>query len=88
MSAAGTFTVPRHVMARQVGDECVILDLAKGTYYGLGHPGARVWHWLTEGATVDTMCARLAEEFDVTADQARADILELVDSLRERGLVE
>jgi hypothetical protein len=88
MSAADAFTVPRHVMARQVGDECVILDLAKGTYYGLGPSGARIWQWIAEGATLDTICSRLVEEFDVAPQQARVDVVALVDSLRERGLVE
>jgi hypothetical protein len=36
-------------MARTVGDETVILDLANGTYYGLDPVGARMWQLMSEG---------------------------------------
>jgi len=36
-------TVPPHVIARRVGEDTVILDLASGTYFGLDPVGARIW---------------------------------------------
>jgi len=87
MNDSGNLAVPQHVMARQVGEECVILDLANGTYYGLDAVGARIWELLSEGATPEAICDRVVEEYEVGREQARADIASLIGSLRERGLV-
>ena len=42
MNVTDRVTIPSQVMARTVGDETVILDLAGGTYYGLDAVGARM----------------------------------------------
>ncbi|MBK9987508.1 MAG: hypothetical protein IPP21_11335 [Betaproteobacteria bacterium] len=42
MNLSDKVTIPTQVMARTVGDETVILDLASGTYFGLDPVGAHV----------------------------------------------
>jgi len=49
MNLSDKVTIPAQVMARTVGDETVILDLASGTYYGLDPVGARIWQLMSEG---------------------------------------
>jgi hypothetical protein len=43
MNLNDTFSVSAQVMARRVGNETVLLDLASGTYFGLDPVGARIW---------------------------------------------
>jgi hypothetical protein len=80
--------VPTHVMARQVGEDCVMLDLANGTYFGLDAIGARVWRLLGEGRSLQEVCDALVAEYDVTAAQAEADVTSLVAELAAHGLVD
>ena len=87
MNAGERVVVPAHVMARAVGDEYVILDLERGTYYGLDSIGARVWGLLAEGHDLDSVCDRIVEEYDVALEQARCDVASLVQVLRSRGLL-
>ena len=79
--------IPSQVMARQVGDETVILDLAGGTYYGLDPVGARVWQLIGEGRTLAEICDTLLDEYDVTREQLERDVLDLADKLLERKLI-
>lgn len=87
MNTAQKLSIPRHVMARRVGDETVILDLNTGTYFGLDPVGARIWQWFTEGLSLVEVCSSVVDEFDVTPEVVQVDVQRLVDELLSRGLV-
>ena len=80
-------TIPAQVMARQVGNEPVILDLASGTYFGLDPVGARIWQLMTEGRTLGEIRDTLLDEYDVTREALEADLLELAGKLVEQKLI-
>ena len=80
-------TIPPQVMARTVGDETVILDLASGTYFGLDPIGARIWGLMGEGRVLAEICSTMLEEYEVEREQLEADVLRLTTELAERGLI-
>jgi hypothetical protein len=80
-------TIPAQVMARQVGDETVILDLGSGTYFGLDPVGARIWQLIGEGKTLGEICDTMLEEYDVTREALERDVVELADKLLEQKLI-
>lgn len=79
--------IPDGVMARQVAEEIVILDLASGNYYGLDAVGARIWSLLTAGKTPAEVLQTVVEEFDVAPEEFERDLLKLLHELKEKGLV-
>ncbi len=87
MNGHGRVMVPDHVMARQLGEECVMLDLNNGTYYGLDAVGARVWQLLGEGRSVAEACATLAAEYEAPRETVEADVARLVEELAANGLL-
>ena len=87
MNPTSKVTIPAQVMARTVGDETVILDLASGTYFGLDPVGARIWALMGEGKTLAEICTTMLEEYEVEREQLEADVLRLAMELAERGLV-
>jgi hypothetical protein len=87
MNLADKVTIPSNVMARPVGDELVILDLASGTYFGLDPVGARLWQLIGEGKTLFEACDVLLAEFEVGREQLQADIARLADELKASGLI-
>lgn len=87
MKLSDTVKIATQVMARQVGDETVILDLASGTYFGLDPVGARIWQLIGEGKTLAEICATMLEEYEVGREHLETDILRLTGQLLERGLV-
>jgi hypothetical protein len=80
-------TISPQVMARQVGNETVILDLASGIYFGLDEVGSRVWELLGAGRSIESICDQLAGEYQVAGEALQSDVLALVAELRSRGLL-
>lgn len=87
MNLSDTVVIPPEVMARQVGDETVILDLASGNYFGLDPVGARIWQLISEGKTLADTCEVLLGEYEVAREDLERDLIRLVQELQSRGLV-
>lgn len=76
------------VIAQQVGEEMVLLDLEAGVYYGLDPVGRRIWELLTEHRRLRVVFETMAEEYDVTPEVLQQDLLQLVQELQARGLTQ
>jgi hypothetical protein len=70
-----------------LGNEVVILGLRDSVYYGLSNVGVRIWELLQTPRTLDDIAAALVAEYDVSLDDARADLQDLLGDLHARGLV-
>ncbi len=75
------------VLAQEVGEEIVLLDLSNGTYYGLNPVGACIFRCIKEGKDIDEARASLLDDFDVGPEELERDIAELVDELLARRLL-
>lgn len=87
MELTDRVTIPAQVMARQVGEETVILDLGSGTYFGLDPVGARIFALLSDGKTLGETCLALLDEYEVEAGRLERDVSDLVEALVVQGLV-
>jgi hypothetical protein len=79
--------VAADVMAREVGDEVVILNLATGTYFGLDPVGARVWQLIGENKNLFEIREVLLSEYEVQAADLETDLTTLLDALLHEGLI-
>ncbi len=77
----------KEVLGQEVGNEVVLLDLAGEHYYGLNPVGARIWTLLPEAANLAAVLDTLCAEFDAPRERIETDLLALVESLREAGLI-
>lgn len=88
MKLSDPITVSPDVVAREVGGEVMLLDLASGTYFGLDEVGARIWKVLDEeGGTLADACDAVAAEYDVSREELERDVLDLAEKLIENGLL-
>ena len=87
MNLSDKVSIPPQVMARTVGDETVILDLASGTYFGLDPVGARIWELMGEGKALGQICEQMLDEYEVSRDDLQRDVLRLAQELTDQGLV-
>lgn len=85
---SATVTVGPDVLGSELGSEVVMLSLRDGTYYGLDEVGAEIWRLIQGPMTIGMLVASLVETYDVDAPRCRTDVISLVTSLRDRGLVE
>jgi hypothetical protein len=87
MNLSDRIAVPPDVMARQVGEETVILDLASGTYFGLDPVGAHMWQAMVEGKTLAQVCERMLAMYEVSRGDIERDVLALGQKLFDKKLI-
>lgn len=78
----------RQVSSEFVDEEMVILDVHDGAYYHLNPLGARIWGMIQTPTPVRKVVADLLEEYEVTADRCTREVIELLQDLVDRKLVE
>jgi hypothetical protein len=72
----------------EVGDDIVALHVERGNCYGMEKVTAAVWELLDAPQTLDEIVGTLVERYDVGADQCRAEIAELLQTMSAEGLIE
>lgn len=86
-SATSTVVAVKEQVSCDLNGETAILQLDRGMYYGLDPVGARVWTLIQEPRTVADLGRLLMQEYDVAEDRLQADLLALLQDLREHQLV-
>ena len=79
--------VSTDVVAREVGEETMLLNLASGTYFGLDPVGGRFWQLLEEGKSATEARDALLQQYDVAPDELDGDLEKLLGDLPAHGLV-
>ena len=74
-------------MGELKGEEVVVLDVHRGTYYGLDPIGARVWKMIQTPTTVGEVVGALVEEYEVTEERCFEGVRKLIERLLEHELV-
>jgi hypothetical protein len=83
----GRVRVGNDVHVREFDGELVILDLAKGDYFGINAVGAKVWERLKAAKSPREIAAELAPLYDVEEARLVEDFIALTDELVARGIV-
>lgn len=78
---------------RQVADTWCVLPLGEATLnlngmLTLNDSGAMLWQTLEKGGSKDTLVDALLNEYDVTREQALADVEEFIEKLRQVDCIE
>ncbi len=80
--------VPDGVLISRLQEESVILNLDSERYFGLDDVGTRVLSVLTSADSIEAAHASLLAEYDVDGHALRQDLLALVESLLQQGIIE
>jgi hypothetical protein len=88
MDLATRVTVPESVLFRDLDGEAVLLETATGRYYGLNEVGTRMWSLLQFHGDVEAAFQDLLAEYQVPAHELRRDLLDFIDLLASRRLIE
>ena len=80
--------VPEGVLISRLQDEAVILNLDSERYFGLDNVGTRILTVLTNSDSIEAAYESLLAEYDVDRTVLRQDLLALIESLQQQGLVQ
>lgn len=81
------FKVAGDIHVRTFDGELVILDLARGDYFGVNEVGARLWEGIAAGKTPREIAAEIQHDYDVTPETLLEDLVKLTADFLARGLV-
>ena len=88
MKSMGKLTISPNAIARQVGDETVILHLGSGMYFGLDSVGSRIWQLMREEKSPAAICDIMLDEYDVSRQELECDITVLIEDLLAQDLID
>lgn len=87
MTGSTRFTGAQDVVFTASEDESVLLHLSTREYYGLNETGTRIWQLVQIGSSVSEMADALADEYEVSTEDAREAVVGLCRELLEAGLI-
>lgn len=74
------------VIGKVLGDEAIIINLATGSYYAMPGVGAVIWQAIEEGCSLHEIAVRVSASYEVSVEQAGADVLDLANRLIQEGV--
>lgn len=74
-------------LASNMNGETVMFRIESGKYFNLGQIGGRIWSLIESPITVEAIVTELTNEFDVTAEQCEAQVVDFLAQLAKEQLI-
>jgi Coenzyme PQQ synthesis protein D (PqqD) len=75
------------VAAKVIDGEAIIINLANGMYYSMDKVGALIWEMLEGEHSLEEVVTAVAARYDVSREQAQADVERLATELLQENLL-
>jgi len=83
-----TFTRNQETISGQIDEELVMVDIERGSYFSLNSVATRIWELLETPLTIEGLCEKLMEEYEVSSEQCRIEVEKHLTKMQELGLVQ
>ena len=80
-------TVPRFVIATEVEDSVVVLNLNTKRYYILNSTAGAIWRGIVEGKSESEIVEAMFREYDATRQRLSASVARIFDALEKAELI-
>jgi hypothetical protein len=87
----GADTVVSHaarLVASDLDEKKVMMNIESGKYFGLDSVGSRIWVLLEKPHTVRELALDLLKEYDVEENTCLKDVLVFLNKLYDQGLID
>jgi hypothetical protein len=68
-------------------DEMVMMDMEQGKYFSLNQTATAIWEFLENPLTMDELCDRLMEEYEVDRERCLEEVNEYIEEMMKLSLV-
>lgn len=80
------------MVTRVVAEETIVVPVRGGVgdldgLFTFNELGSGIWELLEAGRTLGELVAWVADRYDVSEEQARADVTRFLEELRQQGLI-
>ena len=69
-------------------DELVMMDISKGKYFSFNPVATNIWDLLEQPMTLDEICVKLLEEYEVDPEQCRIEVNAHLKELQKMELIQ
>ena len=77
---------PKHILSERLGNERIVLDLARQEYLSLNPTGTVIWEGLDAGRSLAQIAQDVCDQFEADFDDVMNDVATFAEELQERGL--
>jgi hypothetical protein len=77
----------QEVAAKVLDGEAILINLSNGMYYSMDKVGAAIWELVEKGCSLEEIARIVGRRYEVTHEQATADVERLAAELRQENLV-
>ncbi len=75
------------IIAKELQGETVLLNEENGDYFTLNSMGREIYNYICEGKETGEIIDLLFEKYDVGHDKLKADIISLIDEMKEKDIL-
>lgn len=75
-------------LSSNMGEELVMMSIDNGNYVSISRVGARIYALLKTPATLDAVCDRLVEDYEVEPETCRAEVEAFVAEMIGHGAIQ
>ncbi|NNE99289.1 MAG: PqqD family protein [Pyrinomonadaceae bacterium] len=76
------------LLSNNLGEDIVMMDIEDGSYYGLENVAAQIWKMTEQPISVGSLCDQLTNEYDVSPEKCKQDVMTFLDDLLKRKIAE
>ncbi len=87
MNRDGRIVRCEEMLEADLNGEIVALHIERGQCYGLNAVASDIWRMLAEPISLDEICTRLTEDYEIDSPTCREEVLRLISQLEDEGLV-
>ena len=80
--------ISKEVIFQELEGEAVLLNMQSGIFFGLNPVAKRMWELLSELGQAEKVLKQLLQEYDASEEKLRQDLVDFIEKLKSKGLVE
>jgi len=75
------------IIAKELQGETVLLNKESGDYFTLNNMGTEVYNCICDGMETGEIIDLLFGKYDIEYDKLKADIISLIDKMKEKNIL-
>ena len=77
----------KEIIASEIDGQIVMMSMENDAYFGMENVASRIWKLIENPVSVNELCQKLIEEYDVSELQCQADVIQFLQEMAEKKVV-
>jgi len=75
------------IISSPIDDEMVMMNVEKGSYFGLDYVGVEIWNLLEKPLMFDELIEKLTQKYSVKEEQCLEEVTPFIEALFEANIL-